>query len=62
MIFDKFSAKEIENMVEHVAQFTAQCREAITDTFLKLQLFKTSLTKTDYMVHKLARQFHLRLG
>ncbi len=44
--FDKFSSKEIENTIEHIAWFTAQCKEVVVDPFLKLKLFNMSLTKT----------------
>ncbi len=39
--FDKFSGEEIENTVEHIARFTAQCRETTANPFLKLRLFDT---------------------
>lgn len=47
--FDKFSGKETKNTIEHVAWFTAQCRETTANPFLKFFLFNMSLTKTTFI-------------
>lgn len=46
--FDKFPGDETENAVEHITRFTAQCREAVADSFLKLWLLNMSLMKTTF--------------
>ncbi len=46
--FNKFSGEENENIVEHIARFTAQCREAAVNSFLKMRLLCTLLTKTAF--------------
>ncbi len=47
--FDKFSGEENKNTIEHIARFTAQCREAAASLFLKMRLFSTSLTMTTFL-------------
>lgn len=46
--FDKFLGEETENTVEHVTQFTTQCRETAADPFLKFCLFNMSLIETAF--------------